>query len=169
MTFNKTLSVEKGGMYEFLLSSPFLYGISQWLADHKPRTEEEAGDRPHDDSGERLYGESASSESAAVGVLVWVIVIGLICVFGVVPLAKAFQCGPNTTALGLTGTTWGVIILVSLLVAPWIFGLFLGALYLTVGRCAISSLPVEEFISERVALSPPSGLQSMPSSTFSGF
>jgi hypothetical protein len=119
------------------MTFPLLYGLSQWNKERKEASEE-AGRRARVYSGSAVKDPSATGamdDSAASAILVWLIVLGLLCVFGLVPLAKAFQCGENPSALGVSGNTWGVVILVSLLVAPWILGLLIGAVFLVAGAC----------------------------------
>lgn len=99
------------------------------------------------DSDEKVYGMSSYSDqseeedmkrSSAVRwtlMLIWLVSF-VLAIMGVV---KAFSCGAVDTNFGLTGTGWGVIILVlGLLVTP--LGGMLGIAFAIGGSCRLPGL-----------------------------
>ena len=84
------------------------------------------------DEDQRVYGDRNAGASALVGTIFLVI---LICfVLALVGMVKAFGCGSSPTSMGLTGTGWGALILVLVLLLPPI-GSILGLIYAVGGHC----------------------------------
>lgn len=83
----------------------------------------------------QLYG-SNNDESRETFLKVAGITV-LVCFFlALGGLIKAFSCGGWPTSLGLTGTTWGVLILILVILVPPL-GSALGLIFAFGGRCAI--------------------------------
>jgi hypothetical protein len=83
-----------------------------------------------DDEKSRLYGGNGAG--AVVGTIAILI---LVCfVLSLVGMVKAFGCGSAPTSLGLTGTGWGALILVMVLLLPPI-GSLLGLAFALTGKC----------------------------------
>lgn len=94
-------------------------------------------DKESSDEQKRYYGanknDAASTNDAQIKNfmgLIWIISF----ILSLVGMFKAFSCGSNPTNFGLTGTGWGVIILVlGLLVTP--VGGLLGISFAIAGSC----------------------------------
>ena len=89
--------------------------------------------RARDDEDRRLYaGMQITGPAGVVGTIAIVI---LVCfVLALVGMVKAFGCGSSPTSLGLTGTGWGALILVLVLLLPPI-GSLLGLMVALTGKC----------------------------------
>lgn len=82
------------------------------------------------EENKRVYGGDGGA--AVVGTVMLVI---LVCfVISLVGMVKAFGCGSAPTSMGLTGTGWGALILVLVLLLPPI-GSLLGVIFALGGKC----------------------------------
>ena len=84
-----------------------------------------------DDEDQKLYGGDGGAAAIAGTVLVVILVCFVLALVGMV---KAFGCGSAPTSMGLTGTGWGALILVLVLVLPPI-GSILGLVFAIGGHC----------------------------------
>ena len=117
-----------------LIASPLWYGISKWVDENMERREKQKKET-------NVYGNAATMPKGAAyvpptwaivaAVLIAVLMLGFLVI---VPMGRAFNCGPRPTTIGLTGTTWGIILLLCLLFAQPL-GILLGVIFLIAGRC----------------------------------
>jgi hypothetical protein len=110
-----------------LVASPLAFALAQWTINRDDAKRQR-----------ELYGGGTtkayvipSTGAVMLGVLVGVL---LFCFFGIVPLGRAFNCGPLKTTIGFSGTSWGLIILILWLFCPPL-GVVFGAIYLFGGKC----------------------------------
>jgi hypothetical protein len=129
-----------------LIASPLWYGVSKWV--------EENMEKKRSDKERALYGNGTPpvvttyqppgyvppTWALVAAILIAVLMLGFLII---VPMAKAFNCGPRPTTVGLTGTTWGVILLLCLLFAQPI-GIVLGVIFLIAGKCKGSLMIVPD-------------------------
>ncbi len=131
-----------------LLASPVAYALSQWSRNRED-------DKKHYGGGTTKTYVLPSTGAVMLGVVVGVL---LFCFFGIVPLGRAFNCGPFKTSLGYTGTSWGLLILILWLFFPPL-GVLLGAVYLFGGKCVLP--PIMAPVSAPI-MSPMSPYASVP-------
>lgn len=83
---------------------------------------------------DKVYGGDGSTTSA-MAILTTIGIIILVCfVLALVGMVKAFGCGASPTSMGLTGTGWGALILVLVILVPPL-GSLLGLVYAIAGKC----------------------------------
>lgn len=88
---------------------------------------------------DKVYGGDGSTESA-MAILSTIGIIILVCfVLALVGMVKAFGCGGSPTSMGLTGTGWGALILVLVILVPPL-GSLLGLVYAIAGKCQTMEL-----------------------------
>ena len=82
---------------------------------------------------DNVYGDAATTN--AMTILSTIGIIILVCfVLALVGMIKAFSCGSSSTSMGLTGTGWGALILVLVILVPPL-GSLLGLIYAIAGKC----------------------------------
>ena len=112
----------------FLYGSPIAYGINRVY--NKRKNDRLYGDdNPSDEKDQELIDYMKANLLPVIIVGVVILVVGTI-----LPVMKGFKCGDAPTSLGMTGKSWGIILLIlSLLATPlgWIFGI----IFLIFGKC----------------------------------
>jgi uncharacterized membrane protein len=126
-------------MSSLFIASPLCYGISQWVRSGNTKGDSDnlyGGDRPKNE-------EVPSTLSIVFGLAV---AVAVLCFFVIVPMGRAFNCGPRVAAFGLTGTSWGLLLLLTFIFAQPL-AVFIGVVYLLAGRCkgALVTVPSQAF------------------------
>lgn len=85
-----------------------------------------------DNNEQRVYGGGGDGSSKLYKVLgITIIVCFVLALAGII---KAFGCGSESTSMGLTGTGWGILILVLVVFLPPV-GSILGIAFALAGHC----------------------------------
>lgn len=90
------------------------------------------------EENQRVYG--STQPTAALAILGTVMIVFFVCfIISLVGMVKAFNCGAAPTSLGLTGTGWGALILILVLLVPPV-GSILGVMFAFGGNCITPEL-----------------------------